>query len=735
MLVILLLIGICSFLGIYLHRALLSETDTQMEAEIETYCSRLRKQISRDFQMLHTLRSIIEEEGIQNKEEFSHVLERANKENDFISMMYFPKNGQGTVVSTVEGTRHSVKLAEMQKECRTVIKAALGGESSLSQPFYSEFSDQVEFVYAVPVYENGTVAGALAGSNTIGIFSEILSVYGVMGGNGFVHMLNKAGDFLIVSDYAVVKNETDNVFTGSYFQTEDMYAAKEAMQKEEPYIFSFLDQGKNYRALLYPVGYNDWYLFCISAYRNMHNAMYRVVNMILIIFTVVMVLVIVLLFFGFRMLRKSYRDLFYTAYRDRLSGAYNRQGFFHEAEELVKAGKKFSLAGINVRQFKYINEMFGQEKADDLLRFIAKKTDSYLREGEIICRDSADNFYLLLLETEKLLILERLRHIKAVIEEESVHAGSTYCLRLYCGCVIADEELKRDINKMMTHLIFTLSDAKKNVDSDICFYDNKLYDKMQIENYIESHMQLALDSGEFQMFLQPKISLQDRSLAGAEALVRWIMKDGGRIFPDQFIPQFEKNGFCAKLDLYMVECACKKIRQWMDEGKEPVGISVNQTKLLFFDADYIGQLRRLIAKYQVPAHLITLEILEGIAIENPEELNKIIDRLNAIGFRVAMDDFGSGYSSLNILAKLHLNELKIDRGFLQQLTTDKQKRASVVLEQVVHMTKRLKIDTVVEGVETKEQEDLLVYLGCDLAQGYYYNKPLSVSEFEAFYMS
>lgn len=165
------------------------------------------------------------------------------------------------------------------------------------------------------------------------------------------------------------------------------------------------------------------------------------------------------------------------------------------------------------------------------------------------------------------------------------------------------------------------------------------------------------------MYLQPKIDLTSGRLGGAEALVRWTTGTGRMLYPDQFIPLFEQNGFSVSLDLYMVECACKQLRAWLDQGIQPPPLSVNQSKLLLFEADYIQNLERLIERYQIPASWITLEILEGLALENAGELNARISQLQATGFRISMDDFGSGYSSLNTLNSLQIDELKLDRGF------------------------------------------------------------------------
>lgn len=208
------------------------------------------------------------------------------------------------------------------------------------------------------------------------------------------------------------------------------------------------------------------------------------------------------------------------------------------------------------------------------------------------------------------------------------------------------------------------------------------------------------------------------------------------IYPGQFIPIFEKNGFCSNLDLYMVEQVCRQIRVWIDEGTTPVPLSVNQSKLLFYEVDYIDKMKGLLEKYQVPGNLITLEILEGLAMGNIDELNEKILRLKELGFRISMDDFGSGYSSLNTMASLKIDEVKFDREFLLRLQERGMDydRQVVIMSEIVELTKKLKISTVVEGVETQENEDLIKKLGCGYGQGYYYSRPVSVEEFSEKYV-
>ena len=240
----------------------------------------------------------------------------------------------------------------------------------------------------------------------------------------------------------------------------------------------------------------------------------------------------------------------------------------------------------------------------------------------------------------------------------------------------------------MTHVRFALDTARSSLKHNIWFYDTRLHESEILENYVESHMNQALENGEFKMFLQPKIDLKTGRVGGAEALVRWIPDSGKMIYPGQFIPVFENNGFCSNLDMYMVEQACR-------------------------------------------------QILEGLAMENTDELNEKILRLRELGFRISMDDFGSGYSSLNTLASLKIDELKFDREFLLRLKDSNMdySRQIVIMNEIVELTKKLKIKTVVEGVETEENEELIKSFGCEYGQGFYYSRPVSVQEFSEKYLN
>ena len=274
-----------------------------------------------------------------------------------------------------------------------------------------------------------------------------------------------------------------------------------------------------------------------------------------------------------------------------------------------------------------------------------------------------------------------------------------------------------------------LAHAKQVAGSSVCMYDDSMHKEEQLRQYIETNMHRALAESEYQVYLQPKMNLRTGRIDSAEALVRWQTKERGLLFPDQFIPLFEQNGFCKRLDLYMMEKSCQLLRSWMDAGISPITISVNQTKALFVSDDYVEKLLEITSRYRVSPRYIVPEILEGLAFENSAELNHTIADLNHAGFRVSMDDFGSGYSSLNTLGKLHIDQIKLDRMFLMDLRKEQRSAQYEVMFSIFAMAKKLGIETVTEGVETKEDEELILSMGCDYGQGYCYSKPIPANDF------
>lgn len=709
---------------------------SQVVAEAEEYRSRIRKQLQSDFQILTSLSVFIEEPA--DEEGWSRLAEQlreAKQGNGFLSMAFYDRDLRGIICTTDREPLTNAPLAELDLEAQNAVTLALDGTPSVSRMFQSTISQQRVFAYSVPVYTDGTVIGVLSATDHIDIFSDILSGDTVLGGGGYIHLIGSDGSFLVRSSNTIVKTNADTIYDGPYLSDSSAREVREAMSEQERVFSTFTYEGRSYPFLLEPVGLNGWYLFCVDTGEGLASASADSSLTIGVLFALVLLLVLFLMVRGYRLLRNYNQELRRLAYCDQLTGAENAVRFHQRLVEALGTGGG-SVATLSIRQFPFITEIFGKERANRLLCQIKEITDRHLREGEFFCRDSGDVFYLFLRNAEPEPVRSRLEELIQDLEQSTEISRLDYQLAFYCGVVssAASGDPEAAADHLLTSVLFALDRARGGHTSTIWFFDTELHKKEELENYIESHMHQALLDGEFQMFLQPKKDLHSGELAGAEALVRWRTSGGRMIFPDQFIPLFERNGFCVKLDLYMVERACRQIRSWMDRGIAPIPISVNQSKRLFFEPNYVQSLTELARTYGVPPRFLTLEILEGLALENVDALNEKIVQLQSVGFRISLDDFGSGFSSLNTLGKLRIDELKLDRGFLLGISSQEQARVRLILKEIVRIARQLSISTVAEGVETAEDERLIREIGCDLGQGYLYSRPVSADDFDAAFM-
>ena len=274
----------------------------------------------------------------------------------------------------------------------------------------------------------------------------------------------------------------------------------------------------------------------------------------------------------------------------------------------------------------------------------------------------------------------------------------------------------------------------KNSSMSMCeFYDEKMEREIMKEQMILGCMETALKEREFKVFLQPKISLKTGEIIGAEALVRWIRKDGTLLPPNDFIPLFEKNGFIVRLDFYIYEEVFRILKRWKIEGKPLVPISVNVSRVHLYQTDFIDKVMQLIEQYEIEPKLVEFELTESIFLDNTVNAISIMKELQNRGFCVSIDDFGAGYSSLNLLKDMRTDVLKLDKEFFR--AGDMKKEEKIIVSSIISMAKQLNMKVLSEGVETQKQSDFLKKVNCDMAQGYLYAKPLPVPDFEVMLLS
>ncbi len=700
-------------------------TEESMNNEAENYKRRIQRQIQNNFQTLNTLASMIEVSELDKRPNFAEALEKIDAKNDFLLFGYFNLEGYGTF--THGGEQRYITLQEVASEIQKVVEENFHGKEAVSDAILGDLSLQTVFVYGVPVYRDGEVLGALIVSDSVDAFSKEVVDKMVIKNGGFMHLLDEDGNYIIRGKESAVKEDLPTIAEPPYMTEEEGQEVKERMRKGEVQEFTFHYENVKYHALLKPVEMNGWYLFCVNSLENVNQGVYAMVKTSVIIFVIIIALFFFTLFYLYREMRGNIRRLRGIAYYDELTGIHNFKYFKAFCEEAVKEQSHYAIVALNVRQFKFINEIFGNHQADKLLCFIGKTLENSILEGECACRESADYFYLFMLDEDREILENRLQKIIDQITKAGDIEKKGYRFSMHCGIAISEEG--KNLQDIMTYAMFAMAKSKEVPQRLYWFFDNTLHEQERLNNYIENNAHKALKNEEFELYLQPKIDLDDDSLCGAEALVRWQEQNGNMLYPGVFIPLFEENGFCVELDMYMFEKVCKKLREWLDEGVAPINISINQSRLTFYKDNYIEDLCSILEKYKVSASYITLEILEGMFLKDVDEMTLRLKKLKEIGFRISMDDFGTGYSSLNMLGKLEIDEVKLDREFLKEALEEGNENTRLIMQEIIQLSHKLSTTVVVEGIETVQQDRFVKRIGCEYGQGYYYGRPIRANVF------
>lgn len=425
--------------------------------------------------------------------------------------------------------------------------------------------------------------------------------------------------------------------------------------------------------------------------------------------------------------KRKERLAFIESY-DSLTQLPNYKKFLSLSEEYQKEHpeKKFFCTYSDFSNFQYLNEVYGFSVGNEVLYDFAATLRERC-EGIVYASHINADHFLVLHEGEN---IQSLCHsFEEVTKQFCDELNRQYPL---CKVMIVSgiSEVKPE-DRDMTSYIDNANMARKTAKykGKTCCMEFAENMKWQIEKQMEmiSSMQSALEKGEFVVYLQPKISLEDERIVGAEALVRWVREDGTMIRPDEFVPLFEKNGFIKNVDFQMLEQVLAMLRQQLDQKKKVVPISVNFSRRNQEDEDFVDHIMECIRKYHVPPELIQAEVTESIYLHDLKVLDENMKQLKRNGVSISIDDFGSGYSSLNILSKVSADVIKLDKQFLEE--RGKEKATPEFMKYLVKMIKQLGFGIVAEGVETKEQIRMLKEVGCDQVQGYYYARPMPVGEF------
>ncbi|WP_196808784.1 putative bifunctional diguanylate cyclase/phosphodiesterase [Butyrivibrio sp. FC2001] len=409
---------------------------------------------------------------------------------------------------------------------------------------------------------------------------------------------------------------------------------------------------------------------------------------------------------------------------DPKTGIYNQKAFFRAVEEdlILNPVIEYQLCVLDIRDFQDVNERFGFERGDDILRRIAAAMRKQFSWEVELAYLGEDNFVGLFPQGSYWML-------QGVLSLDEMYPGEDmdYNLSLYSGVYpITDRTMNPQL--MIDRARFAMQKIRYEYDKHEHIFDEKQNHDFEMLAYMQHNCDRAIHEHDFMPYFQPIYDAETKKVCSAEALVRWKDRQYGLISPGDFIPLFERNGFINKLDIYMWEEVCKQIAEWRKEGILVPPISVNISRRDLQLDNLYEVILDMIKKYHLSPNDIKLEITESAFVAENQRFFNTVDLLKEVGFRILMDDFGSGYSSFNTFKNAHVDILKADMKFMDGIVSSE--KGKIVINTIVEMTKKLDMPIVVEGVETEEQYEYLRSIGCEMIQGYYFSKPVPAEKFK-----
>ncbi len=606
---------------------------------------------------------------------------------------------------------------------------ALENKTYIEEPHISLQTSDIVFDLAVPIIKNNQTVAVLFSEVSVDNFWEIILQNKDYEGDVFFIDNNLNIIFSTSESHldVVVIPEEDVAQMGP----ENILQAQTNIQNKQSggFYYEYFDIPKV--MVYYPIEFTDIALAMNVHVSSLSSEMIKASNYfevagIFIYITIISLVIYVTIFQS-----RSNKRIMKVAYYDPLTELPNMTKLRLDVCAVLQNNPKtnYSIIVIDIENFKAINEMFGYDIGDNVLKTVKSLAESFNEPSLIAARIGSDKFALFagngFFDDLSFFAQAVDSHYNKLVPELAEYGGTFKIGRYHI------EIGETNFDDIMSKVNLAHLKAKATKGEFVCDYDDTLKNQVKTDADITSKMNNALHNQEFKVYLQPKFSAHDNTLIGAEALVRWIEYDGNMIFPNDFIPLFERNGFIVDLDNYILENVCIRLKSWLDEGFGQMPISVNCSRLNLENPYFVDGLVEIVDKYQIPHEYIEIELTESTTIETAFTIEQLFADLHKHGFKISIDDFGAGYSSLGMLKSLHIDTLKMDRSFFVGGTN--ARRDDMLIDSIVKMAHNLGMYVVAEGIETAEQVELLKSLNCDAIQGYFYDRPTPLDVFEEKY--
>ncbi len=626
---------------------------------------------------------------------------------------------------------------------------SLNGEGIEADGEIKDFSDNIVFN---EVLETQKPTSAISALSTVDDGAMDLGVPVISGGKlkGVLIALNHVNSFLVdlnpashAFTYTIITDSSGNVLVSSSEDFIPLEVLKSDVTFIDKYSFDslmldvnnglpgtskFEFEGETKIIQYAPLDFNNLMLVVIANEFDMQVGIRTISNTLTQVSFIIFLLISALCVYILLTKRNSILAVEQVAYYDELTKLPNLSKLKKDMGVFLNKNKdkKHAIIKVDINNFKSINEIYGFEIGNRVLCAFKEISDMVEEKSLIVARVGTDEFIFFagnnfLEELDSQTAYYESFFKKFIPELENHHLTFTYG-RYFI------EPYETDVDEIYNRVNLAHKMARTKEDSIIWNYDDEYKQKVLKNATLESKMKNALINNEFCAFLQPKFEIKTKKLIGAEALVRWIQPDGKMIFPDEFIPLFESNGFIIELDKFILNSVCNRLSQWKDSGHDYIPISVNFSRHHLDNLNFVKDIAAIVDKYSIPHKFIEIEVTESTALSNELTFKKLIEDLHSSEFKISIDDFGTGYSSLGLLKEFKMDILKLDRSFIN--STVEHERRDLIVDGIVKLAHSLDMNIIAEGVEDKVQAAFLSSINCEAAQGYYYAKPMPIPEFE-----
>lgn len=703
----------------YMLNRIEANTNNSIETIVKNDANNLKTQITEQKAILQSITNEILSDNIVDTKKIFDMYERSDVTSHFIRMAIMYEDGR-----TITNDGHEVDYSD------EIDNFFSNNEIHISENRISKIDEEEITIYSQAISienEKITILLIVKTESYKDTFSNK-----VFEGKGFSYIVNKDGTIIVSAN-------TDKE-TGNLIENIEQMLVESSKERFEANKNTIQDNIKNevsgsrtlqttdgqYYMVYEPIGANDWSIATFIPSKAIAGEANRALLTTFILAIIVIFIIISICIYIVISNNKKQKQLFEYAYIDPITKKGNIYYFRKKGQEMLdkeKSKENQYLLVLDINKFKMINKAYGYKTGDTILNGIGEELEQILGKQSLICRYSNDYFAVLFEYTEDIrkIVNALVKNIENLKIDSNV-----YNLSVNMG-IYKLTDADTNISVAMDKAIIAHSASKGDVFDKFHIYDEKMEKELEKESKIEQEMYQALMNKEFKVYYQPKVYVQDEKLYGAEALVRWE-HDGKMVPPSEFVPLFEKNKFILKLDVYVFEQVCSDMKKWKEKyGKEPV-ISVNVSREHFLDEHFLEKYMLIATKNGINTNKIDLEITESATVEAGIDIIEIMNKMKKLGFLISIDDFGTGYSSLSTLQDMPADILKIDKSFVDRIGKNEKN----MIDYILTMAKELKLTTIAEGVETKEQRDYLLEKECDIIQGYYYAKPMPEEDFEEY---